>query len=212
MLNFLRRAFHVPREDHVADWLIVGLGNPGQRYEKNRHNVGYMVVDDLANRLGISFSSHKSNARIAEGRFVMGGPKLVLAKSNTFMNLSGGPVANLAKYFSVDAENIIVVHDELDIPFDALKLKRGGGHGGHNGLRDISKALDTSEFTRVRVGVGRPSGRQDPADFVLSDFSAGERDLLSVLIADAADAIELIVSEGLVAAQQRFHTGRGTDS
>lgn len=194
----------------MSTWLIVGLGNPGAQYAKNRHNVGYLVVEELSRRMGSTFSNHRSNAQISEGRFVMGGPKVVLAKSNTFMNLSGGPVANLAKYFSVPAEQIIVVHDELDLPFDSIKLKRSGGHGGHNGLRDISKALSTPEYIRVRVGVGRPPGRQDPADFVLSDFNASERDTLPVLISDAADAAEQIVAVGLLEAQQRIHGERGS--
>lgn len=193
----------------MSTWLIVGLGNPGAKYAKNRHNVGYLVVEELSRRMGASFSSHRANAQVSEGRFVMGGPKVVLAKSNTFMNLSGGPVANLAKYFSVPAEQIVVVHDELDLPFDSIKLKRSGGHGGHNGLRDISKALSTPDYIRVRVGVGRPPGRQDPADFVLSDFSAAERDTLPVLISDAADAAEQIVTVGLLEAQQRIHGDRG---
>lgn len=193
----------------MSAWLIVGLGNPGAQYAKNRHNVGYLVADELAKRLGASFSNHKSNAQVAEGRFVMGGPKLILAKSNTFMNLSGGPVANLAKYFAVPPNQIVVVHDELDLPFDSLKLKLSGGHGGHNGLRDISKALATPDYIRVRVGIGRPPGRQDPADFVLSDFGSSEREIVPVLVADAADAVESIVSLGLRDAQQRVHGDRG---
>jgi PTH1 family peptidyl-tRNA hydrolase len=194
----------------MSTWLIVGLGNPGAQYVNNRHNVGFLVVDELAKRLGTSFSNHKSNAHIAEGRFVLGGPKVVLAKPNTFMNLSGGPVANLAKYFSVPTDQIIVVHDELDLPFDALKLKMSGGHGGHNGLRDISKALATPDYIRVRVGIGRPPGRQDPANFVLSDFGSSERETLPVLVADAADAAEAIVTFGLLEAQQRVHSDRGS--
>lgn len=139
-----------------------------------------------------------------------GGPKLVLAKSNGYMNTSGGPVSALAKYFDVPAERIVVLHDDLDLPFDALKLKQGGGHGGHNGLRDIAKALGTPEFLRVRIGIGRPPGQQDPADFVLRPFGKTERDTLGVLLEEAADAVEALVDEGLLAAQQRFHgrTGR----
>lgn len=196
----------------MKPWLIIGLGNPGLRYAKNRHNVGYMVVQELASRLAANFSSHKSNAQIAEGRLTLGGPKIVLAQSNTYMNTSGGPVANLAKYFGVPSTQIIVVHDELDLPFDTLKLKMGGGHGGHNGLRDITKALATPEFIRVRVGVGRPPGRQDPAEFVLSDFSAAERELLPLLLSDAADAVELVVQHGLLEAQQRVHSDRGSST
>jgi PTH1 family peptidyl-tRNA hydrolase len=129
----------------------------------------------------------------------------VLAKSNGYMNTSGGPVSALAKYFAVAPERIIVLHDELDLPFDSLKLKIGGGHGGHNGLRDIAKALDTPEFLRVRIGVGRPPGQQDPADYVLRPFANSELNNLGVLLEDAADATELLVDDGLLAAQQRFH-------
>ena len=189
----------------ATSWLVVGLGNPGNQYAKNRHNIGQMVVDELADRLDARFVQHKVNAVVAEGRFVMGGDKVILAKSNGYMNTSGGPVSSLAKYFGVPTERIIVVHDELDIPFDRLKLKQGGGHGGHNGLRDIVKALNTPEFLRVRVGIGRPPGRQDPADFVLGDFNASEREQLPLLIGDAADAVTLIVTGGLLEAQQRVH-------
>lgn len=193
----------------MADtWLIVGLGNPGPRYEATRHNVGQMVIDELADRRNEGFKVHKAGARIAEGWLRPGGPKLVLAKPNTFMNVSGGPVANLAKFFDIPADRVVVVHDELDIPFDTLKLKTGGGHGGHNGVRDVAKALGTPEFPRVRVGIGRPPGRQDPADWVLDAFGQAERKTLPILISDAADAVELLVGEGLVAAQQRWHAPR----
>lgn len=192
--------------DAVSDaWLIVGLGNPGPKYETTRHNIGQMVVDELAERIGSRFASHRTNSRIAEGRLTPGGPKLVLAKSNGFMNTSGGPVSALAKYFDVPAERIVAVHDELDLPFDTVKLKQGGGHGGHNGLRDIAKALGTPDFLRVRVGIGRPPGQQDPADYVLRPFSSNEREAVAVLIEDAADAAESLVTEGLLATQQRFH-------
>lgn len=186
-------------------WLVVGLGNPGAQYETTRHNVGQMAVDVLVDRMGSKFSSHKAGARVAEGRVRPGGPKLILAKSNGYMNTSGGPVSALAKYFGVPAERVIAIHDELDVPFDSIKLKQGGGHGGHNGLRDIAKALDTPEFFRVRVGIGRPPGRQDPADFVLKPFGSTERAALGVLLEDAADATEALVDEGLLNAQQRFH-------
>ncbi|GLU90759.1 MULTISPECIES: aminoacyl-tRNA hydrolase [Agromyces] len=195
------------REDpEVAQntWLVVGLGNPGAQYAGNRHNVGQMVLDELAGRLGAPFKSHKTPSRVAEGFLRPGGPKLVLAKPNSYMNTSGGPVSALAKFYDVPAERLIVVHDELDLPFDTVRLKQGGGHGGHNGLRDISKALG-ADYLRVRVGIGRPPGRQDPADFVLKDFSGTERQSLPNLLADAADAVEAIADDGLLAAQQRFH-------
>lgn len=198
------------KDEAVSDaWLIVGLGNPGPKYETTRHNVGQMALDVLADRIGGRFASHKTNSRVAEGFLRPGGPKLVLAKSNGYMNTSGGPVSALAKYFGVSADHIVVLHDELDLPFDSLKLKQGGGHGGHNGLRDIAKALDTPDFLRVRIGIGRPPGQQDAADYVLRPFGTSERDTLAVLLEDAADATESLVNEGLLAAQQRFH-GRST--
>jgi PTH1 family peptidyl-tRNA hydrolase len=187
-------------------WLVVGLGNPGPAYANTRHNVGQMVVDELASRASATFKSHKTNSHVAEGRTRPGGPKLILAKSNGYMNTSGGPVSQLLKYFSLDPAQLIVVQDELDIPFDTLKLKFGGGHGGHNGVRDIIKATGTGDFTRVRVGVGRPPGSTDAADHVLKAFSASERKNLPILLADAADAVELITTDGLTAAQLRFHT------
>lgn len=196
------------KDRSVADdtWLVVGLGNPGAQYAGNRHNVGQMVVDELATRLGATFRTHKTPSRVAEGFLGPGGPKLVIAKPNSLMNTSGGPVSALLKYYSLPADRLIVVHDELDIPFDTVRLKQGGGHGGHNGIRDISKATDNAAFTRVRVGIGRPPGRQDAADFVLKDFSGSERQDLPNLLSDAADAVESIVADGLVAAQQRFHS------
>nr|WP_183086395.1 aminoacyl-tRNA hydrolase [Mycetocola zhadangensis] len=187
-------------------WLVVGLGNPGPGYAGNRHNVGQMVLDELARRIGSTFTRHKTPASVAEGFLAPGGPKLVLAKPNSFMNLSGGPVAALLRFYSLDPSKLIIVHDELDIPFDSLKLKSGGGHGGHNGLRDIAKAADTPDFIRVRVGIGRPPGRQDPADFVLKDFGSTERAALPTLLSEAADAVELIATDGLAAAQLKVHS------
>ena len=189
--------------------LVVGLGNPGPGYAGNRHNVGQMVADELARRIGATFKSSRTNARAAEGRISVPGPRVVLAKPNSFMNVSGGPVAGLAKYYSVEPERIVVVHDELDLPFDTVRLKLGGGPGGHNGVKDIAKALGTPDFVRVRVGIGRPPGRMDPAEFVLRDFSGAERDVLPSLISEAADAVELIAREGLTAAQQAVHAPKG---
>lgn len=185
---------------------MVGLGNPGSDYASNRHNVGHMVLAELADRSGAVFRSHKSNSAVAESRTGIEGPRLILAKPNSFMNLSGGPVSALLRYFKVQPSRLIVVHDELDIPFDTVRIKQGGGHGGHNGLRDIISALGTGDFVRVRVGVGRPPGRQPAADFVLRDFASAERSELPNLLADAADAVEAIAREGVTAAQQRFHS------
>lgn len=189
-------------------WLVVGLGNPGPDYSHNRHNIGHMVVEELANRLGASFKTHKARALVAEGRLGFGGPKLILAKSLTYMNLTGGPTAGLAKFFDIDADHVIAVHDEIDIPFAALRLKTGGGEGGHNGLRDISRALGTKDYYRVRVGVGRPPGRMDAADHVLRNFSGPEAKELPFLIDDAADAVGVLITDGLLEAQQKYHAAR----
>lgn len=207
-MNLLDRLLHRRKEPVVSDntWLVVGLGNPGAQYAGNRHNVGQMVADELASRTGATFKSHKTPSRVAEGFLGPGRPKLVLAKPNGYMNTSGGPVSALLKFYSLGVDRLIVVHDELDIPFDTVRLKRGGGHGGHNGLRDIQKAAGSPEFTRVRVGIGRPPGRMEAADYVLRDFAGPEREALPNLLSDAADAVEAIVSDGLVAAQQRFHS------
>ncbi|WP_167141771.1 aminoacyl-tRNA hydrolase [Canibacter zhoujuaniae] len=186
-------------------WLIAGLGNPGARYEETRHNIGEMAVQELAHRIGARFASHRTNNQIAEGWERPGGAKLVLAKPHSYMNTSGGPVAAAAKYFNIAPARIIVLHDELDIPFDTVRLKNGGGHGGHNGLRDIAKALNTPDFNRVRIGIGRPPGQMDVANFVLSPFTKTERANLGALIADAADAALEIINNGLTAAQQKFH-------
>jgi PTH1 family peptidyl-tRNA hydrolase len=182
---------------------VVGLGNPGPGYAGNRHNVGAMVVAELASRASASFKSSRSNALVAEGR--IGDTRFVLGRPLSFMNLSGGPTSSLLKYYKLTPAHLIVVHDELDIPFDTLKLKQGGGNGGHNGIRDIAASLGP-DFVRVRVGIGRPPGRMDAAAFVLQNFSAAEREVLPNLISDAADAVELIASHGLTAAQLKYHT------
>ncbi|HKS03437.1 MAG TPA: aminoacyl-tRNA hydrolase [Arthrobacter sp.] len=189
-------------------WLIVGLGNPGTEYSGNRHNVGQMVLDGLAGRIGGKFKAHKARALVLEGRLGIGGPRVVLAKPGTYMNVSGGPVSALARFYDVEPSRVVAVHDEIDIPFNTVKLKIGGGEGGHNGLRDISKALATKDYLRVRVGVGRPPGRMDTADFVLRDFGTAEKKELPFLLDDAADAVELLIREGLTAAQQQFHTAK----
>ncbi len=192
-----------------APLLVVGLGNPGPKYAANRHNVGWMVLDRLAERGGLTFKTHKAQASVAEGRLRPGGPRVVLAKPSTFMNLSGGPVAKLAAFYKVPVSGVVVVHDELDLDFDALKVKVGGGAGGHNGLLDLIARLGSPESVRVRVGIGRPPGRQDPADFVLKDFASPERAVLPNLVEDAADAVEAVVEQGALAAQQRFNGPRG---
>jgi PTH1 family peptidyl-tRNA hydrolase len=188
---------------------VVGLGNPGSEYAETRHNVGFGVVDLLATRAGAGrFSVHKrSNSDVAEGR--LAGRKIVLARPRTYMNVSGGPVAGLVKYFSVPPEEIVVVHDDLDLGFGVIRLKRGGGEGGHNGLRSISRSLGTKDYYRVRFGIGRPPGRQDPADFVLKRFSAVERKEIEFALDLAADATEALLREGLEPTQNRFHALSG---
>ena len=190
-------------------WLVVGLGNPGPAYAGHRHNVGYLVDDVLAERMGSSFRAHKSGrADVVEGRLGPVGaetPRVVLARARSYMNESGGAVSTLAKFYKVPPERIIAIHDELDIPFGALRIKLGGGDNGHNGLRSMRSSLGTGDFYRVRVGIGRPPGRQDPADYVLSNYSAAERKELEMNVVEAADAVESLVAEGLEKTQQRFN-------
>ncbi len=185
--------------------LIVGLGNPGPTYAGNRHNVGHMVAGVLAERMGERFRSHKAGADVAEGRLTLGGARLIVAKLHCYMNVSGGPTAALLRFFGLDAEALIVVHDELDIPFGTLRVKRDGGEGGHNGLKSISAALGTRDYLRVRVGIGRPPGRMDPADYVLRDFPAAERAELGVVVEEAADAVDMLITDGLTATQNKLH-------
>jgi PTH1 family peptidyl-tRNA hydrolase len=190
----------------TAPFLVVGLGNPGREYAKNRHNVGFMVADLIAERIGAKFSRHRrAVGEVAEGRLGFGGPRLVLVKPLTFMNLSGGPVVALAQFYKVPPEQIIAVHDELDIPYGQIRAKVGGGEGGHNGLRSMSKSLGTKDYARVRFGIGRPPGRQDPADYVLSDFSAVERKELEFLVDRAADVAEAVATRGIEWAQNAYN-------
>jgi peptidyl-tRNA hydrolase, PTH1 family len=184
-------------------YLIVGLGNPGPRYAGTRHNAGFMVADLLAERLGAKFKAHKGRCDLVEGR--LAGTPVILAKPKSYMNVSGGPVVSIARFFKVPVERIIVMHDELDLPFGSLRLKRGGGDGGHNGLRSTTAALGTNDYARVRFGIGRPPGRQDPADYVLKEFTGAERKELGFLVDRAADATELLVGQGLDAAQNQFN-------
>ncbi|KOX05667.1 peptidyl-tRNA hydrolase [Micromonospora sp. NRRL B-16802] len=194
--------------DEAGPWLVVGLGNPGREYAGNRHNVGFMVADLLAGRVGARFGRHKrAVAEVAEGRLGFGGPKLVLAKPLTYMNLSGGPVAALSQFYKVPPAQVIAVHDELDIGFGQVRIKCGGGEGGHNGLRSMSKSLGTKDYVRVRFGVGRPPGRQDPADYVLSDFGAAERKELDFLVDRAADVVESVIHKGVEPTQNLYHGG-----
>ncbi|WP_433827338.1 aminoacyl-tRNA hydrolase [Actinoplanes sp. CA-015351] len=189
-----------------APFLVVGLGNPGKEYAGNRHNVGFMVAELLASRTGGKFGrARRTQAEVAEGRLGFGGPKLILVKPLTFMNLSGAPVVALSQFFKVPVDNVIAVHDELDVPYGQVRAKRGGGEGGHNGLRSMSKSLASKEYARVRFGIGRPPGRQEPADYVLADFSSAERKELDFLVDRAADVTEAIVLEGVEWAQNKYH-------
>jgi peptidyl-tRNA hydrolase, PTH1 family len=199
------RAPWTKKDPAMADdrWIIAGLGNPGPEYAGNRHNAGYLVVDLLAERIGSRFKAHRTRTEVADGR--LAGLPVTLAKPRTFMNTSGGPVAALASFYKVPPDRLVVVHDELDIPFGAIRLKLGGGDNGHNGLRSITRSLGTNEYYRVRFGIGRPPGRMDAATFVLRDFSTTERKELPLLIDRCADAVETLLSKGMAAAQNTFH-------
>ena len=191
-------------------WLVVGLGNPGPAYAGHRHNIGYLVVDELARRMGSSLRAHKSGrADVVEGRLGAPGtpgPRLVLARPRSFMNELGGAVSTLAKFYKVPPARIVAIHDELDIAFGTLRIKLGGGDNGHNGLRSMRASLGTGDFHRVRAGIGRPPGRQDVADFVLSNYSTLERKELPFQVDEAADAVESLVMDGLEKTQQRFNS------
>ncbi|HEX4102595.1 MAG: aminoacyl-tRNA hydrolase [Pseudonocardiaceae bacterium] len=183
--------------------LIVGLGNPGPSYAGNRHNVGFMVLDELVRRVDGRLTSHKAGADVLETR--LAGRRAVLARPRSFMNISGPPVAATARYFKIPPTDMVVIHDDLDLDYGVLKLKRGGGEGGHNGLRSISACLGTRDYLRVRLGIGRPPGRMDPADYVLRDFSADQRRELGFLVDRCADAVEQLLAQGLTATQNQVH-------
>ncbi|MER5419853.1 aminoacyl-tRNA hydrolase [Streptosporangium roseum] len=189
----------------VDRWLVVGLGNPGPEYAGNRHNAGFMVLDELAARAGGRFKVHRSRAEVLEGR--LAGAPAVLAKPLSFMNLSGGPVKALADFYKVDPARVIAVHDELDIPYGALRAKLGGGDNGHNGLKSITKSLASKDYLRVRFGIGRPPGRMDAAAYVLRDFATAERKDLPFLVDRAADMVESLITSGLEPTQNTFHAG-----
>jgi PTH1 family peptidyl-tRNA hydrolase len=191
----------------VADrWLIAGLGNPGEKYARTRHNAGAMVVDLLCERLGVTLKKTRFvAAAAAEAR--TGDVPLLLARTTTFMNESGPPIASLARKRDVPAERVVIVHDEIDLPFGALRLKFGGSTAGHNGLESVVSAFRSRDFLRVRIGVGRPPGRQDPIGYVLSPFASREREDVAVLIGNAADATLALVTDGLPSAQDRYNRG-----
>ncbi|HAN70496.1 MAG TPA: aminoacyl-tRNA hydrolase [Actinobacteria bacterium] len=192
----------------AAPWLVAGLGNPGPEYAATRHNIGFLVVDALAARDGVRLARHKrGHALAAEAKTGAPGSmhRIVLVEPLSFMNESGGPVKALMAFYGVDPDRLIVIHDELDLPFDALRVKEGGGDNGHNGLKSIRRALGTGDFLRVRAGIGRPPGRQDPAAFVLKPFASAERSELPSFVDRCADAVESLVADGLERTQNRFN-------
>src|SRR3954470_15999892 len=195
-------------DESTGAWLVVGLGNPGREYERNRHSIGFAVAELLAGRIGARFSAaRRAQAVLAEGRLGVGAdaPRLIIMKPMTFMNLSGGPVSSLRQFYKVPAGQVVAVHDALDLPYGQLRAKFGGGEGGHNGLRSISQSLGTKDYLRTRFGVGRPPGRQEPADYVLSDFNATERKELEFLVDRAADITESLITRGLEWPQNSYH-------
>ena len=188
------------------EWLVVGLGNPGSRYEGTRHNVGYLVVDVLAERLGLSWRKHRTGrADVAEGRLTIGGPRLVLMRGRCYMNESGGPVSAVGGYEKIDPDHLVVIHDELDIDLGRIRIKFGGGDNGHNGLRSIRGSTGSGDYFRVRVGIGRPPGRQSTVDYVLRPFSRDEREELAVVVEEAADSVESLITNGLAETQSMFN-------
>ena len=189
--------------DDELPWLIVGLGNPGPEYAGNRHNVGFHVVDRLAGA-GSRFRAHKrARALTWEGR--VAGHRVVLVKPTTYMNDSGQAISPLCAFYKVTTDQVVAVHDELDLPFGSLRLKYGGGDNGHNGLKSLRRSLGTGDFFRARLGIGRPPGRMDPSAFVLRDFSATERAEVPQLVERAADAISALIDEGLERAQSQYN-------
>jgi len=189
-------------------WLVVGLGNPGEKYAATRHNIGAMVIDELASRHSLKLSSHKSRCDVAAYKLGIGDAahSIILAKSHSYMNETGGPIKALAHFYSVEPSQIIALHDELDIPFAAMRSKRGGGDNGHNGLKSLTSAFNTPDYLRVRLGIGRPPGEQDPGDFVLKAFSSVEKKELAEFIARGADVVESLITQGLERTQSAFNS------
>ena len=192
----------------TSPWIVIGLGNPGEQYVATRHNVGQMVIDELAKRHNVKFSAHKSRTDVAAYKLGVGvdAYSIILAKSKSYMNESGGPVSNLAKFYSVEPSKIIVLHDELDIPFAAIRSKIAGGDNGHNGLKSLTSSLGTAEYFRVRLGIGRPMGQQDPGDFVLKAFSQVEKKDIGEFLDRGADVVESLIEKGLEFTQQKFNS------
>ena len=189
-------------------WLVVGLGNPGPEYAATRHNVGQMVVDVLASQHRVKWSTHKSRTDVAAFKIGIGvdAESVIIAKSKSYMNESGGPIKALASFYKIEPSKIIALHDELDIPFAAIRSKMGGGDNGHNGLKSLTSALSTADYFRIRLGIGRPIGQQDPADFVLKAFSSAEKKGLEEFLTRGAEAVETLITKGLDVTQQNFNT------
>ncbi|MBU3734088.1 MAG: aminoacyl-tRNA hydrolase [Candidatus Planktophila sp.] len=189
-------------------WLVVGLGNPGDQYSATRHNIGQMVIDELARRHSVKFSSHKSRTDIAAFKLGVGidAHSIIIAKSKSYMNETGGPVKALANFYSVEPEKVIALHDELDIPFAAIRTKLAGGDNGHNGLKSMTSSFGTPNYYRIRLGIGRPMGQQDPADFVLKAFSKVEQKDLAEFIDRGADVVESLIAKGLEATQSAYNS------
>jgi PTH1 family peptidyl-tRNA hydrolase len=188
----------------MSAWLVVGLGNPGPRYAATRHNIGARVVERLAEHLGTRLRKVRF-LPVEAGEATIDGERILLARPQTFMNVSGPPVASLARRRGIEVDHLVVCHDEIDLAFGALKVKAGGSTAGHRGLNSLARALRSNEFHRVRLGVGRPPGRKDPADHVLEPFAKAERDDVEVLVEEGADAVLTLVREGLTAAQDRHN-------
>ncbi|MBM3655760.1 MAG: aminoacyl-tRNA hydrolase [Actinobacteria bacterium] len=188
-------------------WLLIGLGNPGKEYEKTRHNIGAALVSEYAKKAGVRFSSHKARADVAETSIGVGAQRvsLIAATLRCYMNVSGGPTSALANFYKIDGDHIIIAHDELDIPFQAIRIKYGGGDNGHNGLKSVTSGLSSPDYYRIRLGIGRPVGEQDPADFVLRTFSAAERKDIDLFLRRGIDAVELLITQGLEKAQNSFN-------
>lgn len=189
-------------------WLVVGLGNPGPQYEATRHNVGQMVVDVLASQNRLKWSTHKSRTDVAAFKIGVGvdAQSIIIAKSKSYMNESGGPIKALAAFYKIDPDHLIILHDELDIPFSAIRSKVGGGDNGHNGLKSLTSAFSTADYFRIRLGIGRPNGPQDPADFVLKPFSSAEKKELEEFLTRGSETVESLIMRGLEVTQQQFNT------
>ena len=203
----ISRLFGIGKKDSEpgeSSTLLVGLGNPGRKYHDNRHNIGFMVIDSLAEELDILVGRYQSQALVGSGRVY--NRKLILAKPQTYMNMSGEPTGSLVRFYKIALPNLFVIYDDLDLPFGTIRLKPSGGAGGHNGMSSIIKRLGTQEFPRLRFGIGRPPGRMDPASYVLQNFSRNEQDFLKPVLASCVDAVKVYLQSGLETAMNQFNS------